>query len=615
MAEDAARNSQISKDAKAIAREIVERTNGDVRVATPLGLGKPVTLLNALTGLAMADPSIRLSIFTALTLEHPNPSGDVERRFLGPALDRLFGAYPEVLYAKHLRDGTLPENIKVTEFFFLAGQWKGQAQAQRNHVSVNFSDALGVLLSRKPNVVLQLMARDSEDLSHSCNADLSVDLLRLRREGRLSFVMAVETNPELPFMGGAASMPLHEADLVLDDPDNAFELFSVVKRPVKDADHAIGLHASRLVKDGGTLQIGIGSIGDAVANALLMRQDGKMADLWDCCPLPHDDFCETSPFEEGLYAVTEMLVDAMLPLFERGVIRREVDGKAIHAAFFVGCRDFYARLRDMPPERRDRIAMVPVSFTNTLFGDEAGKRAARRDARFVNSGLMATLLGAVISDGTGDGQVISGVGGQVDFVSQALALDGARSIIAVPATRTRDGETLSNIVWSYPHVTVPRHMRDIVVTEYGVADLRGRSDAEVVEAMLCIADSRFQDALMKEAKAAGKLVSNFEIPEAHRSNLPETLRDWLQPFDLPTFPQGTDFDGVEQRLLPALAKLKNARASKTELARLALAGRGEPPSHAEVEEVCMARMGLAAPEGVAERATAAALRGALRQTL
>ncbi|CUH39834.1 butyryl-CoA:acetate CoA-transferase [Jannaschia seosinensis] len=615
MAEVAQKDPQIRRDAKAIAREIVERTNGDVRVATPLGLGKPVTLLNALTALALADPSIQLSIFTALTLERPEPSADLEQRFLGPAFDRLFGAYPEVLYAKHLREGTLPANIQVTEFFFQAGQWKGQAQAQQNHVSVNFSDALGILLSRKPNVVLQLVAREGDRLSHSCNADLSIDLLRLRREGRLPFVFAVETNRELPFMGGAASMPMQEANLVLDDPENAFELFSVVKRPVKDADHAIGLHVSRLVKDGGSLQIGIGSIGDAVANALLLRQDGKVAELWDRCPLPHDDFRMTGPFEEGLYAVTEMLVDAMLPLFERGVIKREVDGKAIHAAFFVGCRDFYARLRDMPADRRDKIAMVPVAFTNTLFGEEANKRTARRDARFVNSGLMATLLGAVVSDGTGDGQVISGVGGQADFVAQALALEGARSIIAIPATRTRDGETQSNIVWSYPHVTVPRQMRDIVVTEYGIADLRGRSDAEVVAAMLCVADSRFQGAQMAEAKKAGKLPDGFEIPQAHRNNLPETLRDWLKPFDLPTFPLGTDFEGVERRLLPALAKLKNARASKSELARLALLGRGDPPSHAEVEAACMARMGLEAPGSVAERATAAALRGALRETL
>ncbi|WP_349368715.1 acetyl-CoA hydrolase/transferase C-terminal domain-containing protein [Salinarimonas sp.] len=607
--------ARIRDDAKAIAREIVERTGGDVRVATPLGLGKPVRLLNALTELAVADTSIRLAIFTALTLERPEASSDMERRFLEPARDRLFGVYPDILYAKRLRGGTLPENIRVTEFFFMAGEWKGVAQAQQDHVCVNFSDALGVLVSREPNVVLQLVTREGDALSLSCNADVSLDLLRLRREGRLPFVLAAETHPQLPFMGGEASVPVEEADLLLDVPEAAYELFSVVKRPVKNADHAIGLHASRLIADGGTLQIGIGSIGDAVAHALILRHEGRAAEIWERCPLPHGDFREAGPFEEGLYAVTEMLVDAMLPLFQRGVIKREVDGRAIHAAFFVGCRDFYTQLREMEPERRAKIAMVPVSFTNTLFGEEAGKRAARRNARFVNAALMATLLGSVISDGTGDGQVISGVGGQADFVAQALALEGARSVIAVPATRTRNGETVSNIVFSYPHETVPRQMRDIVVTEYGIADLRGRSDAQVIAAMLAVADSRFQDGLTAEAKAAGKLPADYELPQAHRSNLPETLDAWLGPLDLPTFPLGTDFDGVERRLLPALAKLKAAQASKTELARLALAGRGEPTSHAEVEAACMARMGFSDPSGVAEHASAAALRGALRETL
>src|SRR4029079_1464675 len=163
----------------------------------------------------------------------------------------------------------------------------------------------------------------------------------------------------------------------------------------------------------------------------------------------------------------------------------------------------------MPPEQIARIQMMPVSFTNQLYGDEDTKRRARIDARFVNNAMMATLMGSAVSDGLEDGQVVSGVGGQYNFVAQAFALAGARSILALEATR-QAATALSNIHWNYGHVTIPRHLRDIVVTEYGVADTRGKSDAEVIAAMLAVTDSRFQAELMRQAKDAGKLPKHFE---------------------------------------------------------------------------------------------------------
>lgn len=598
-------------DADAAARAIVDLVGPEIRLALPLGLGKPVTLLNALTRLAVDDPGIRLSIFTALTLERPEPSSDLERRFLGPAMDRLFGAYPQIDYARMLRDGTLPPNVDVTEFFLLAGRWLSVPSAQQAYVSVNYSDALDVLLARRPNVLLQLLAVDGARFSLSCNTDISPDLLRLRAEGRADFLLAAETNPELPFMAGPAEIGRNEIAICLEG--EPFELFSVVKRPVAPADHAIGLHVSRTIVDGGTLQIGIGAVGDAVAHALCLRQRGELADLWRDCPFPADGFRESGPFEAGLYAVTEMLVDAMLPLFEERIISREVDGAAIHAGFFLGCRDFYARLRGMPEAQRARIAMMPVSFTNTLFGDEPGKRAARTAARFVNSTMSATLLGEAASDQLPDGRVVSGVGGQFDFVAQAHALAGARSILALRATRRSGGELKSNIVASHPHPSVPRHMRDVVVTEYGIADLRGKSDADCIAAMLAIADSRFQNDLLAEARGAGKIGKDYTIPEAHRVNLPERVSGWLDPARdrLPPFPFGTDFNETERRLLPALSRLRRARSDRRALARLAWLGRGE--AHRE-EAACLERMSFAAPRGFSERLTAAALRGALRET-
>src|SRR5438552_11574053 len=137
--------------------------------------------------------------------------------------------------------------------------------------------------------------------------------------------------------------------------------------------------------------------------------------------------------------------------------------------------------------------------------------------------MVATLLGGVTSDALDDGRVVSGVGGQYNFVAQAFALKGARSIITLESSRKSGRTEVSNVRWSYGHLTIPRHLRDVIVTEYGIADLRGKPDHEVIDAMLVVADSRFQPELLNEAKAAGKLANTFEIPAACRDNFPERI--------------------------------------------------------------------------------------------
>ncbi len=594
---------------------ILDHVGRDLRVALPLGLGKPVTLINDLVRRACGDSSIRLQIFTALTLERPSPASDMERRFLEPALDRLFGAYPQVEYARLLRDGKLPDNIQVTEFFLQAANWLKVAPVQQNYVSANYTHALDVLLDQRPNLVLQLLAAEGDRLSLSCNTDITSDLLALRQKREADFAFVGQVHPDLPFMPGPAEIGAAECTALVRPAEKPHDLFSVVKRPVGLQDHAMGQHVSRLIPDGGTLQIGIGEIGDAVAHALLLRQRGQVAPIWETCPFPQSDaFTETGPFGTGLYGVTEMLVDGLLALFEEGVVKREVDGAAIHAGFFLDSRDFYERLKALPKEKRNRIAMMPVSFTNALYGDEDTKRAGRRDARFVNAAMIVTLLGSAVSDATEDGQVVSGVGGQFNFVEQAFALKGARAILTLPATRVGKGGLQSNIRWSYGHTTIPRHMRDIVVTEYGIADLRGKSDAETIAALLKIADSRFQPELAEKAKAAGKLPKSWRLPKEARANTPESLRAWLAPHRetaLPTFPFGTDFTDIEQCLLPALADLQAASSRLPALASLALQGlRGDPAAR---EAEALARMGLTDPAGWKTRLTAHALRGALRR--
>jgi acyl-CoA hydrolase len=603
-------------DPEAMAEAIISEVGPRVVLALPLGLGKANHIANALYARAAADRKIELTIFTALTLEKPRTGSELERRFLEPVIERLFGGYPELAYARALRHGGLPPNIEVNEFFFLAGRWLGNPVAQQHYISANYTHAFRYVLDRGVNVIAQLVARRGERYSLSCNTDLTLDLLSARRAGDAKFVLAGQVNSELPFMPGDGDLAGDEFQFLLDSPQTDFALFAPPKEPIDLDEYAIGLHVARLVADGGTLQIGIGQEGDAAAQALILRQRDNAAFREAVARLdpdaPAQPFHEDAPFSTGLYADTEMFVDCFLALIDAGILKREIDGALLHAAFFLGPKSFYRALREMPAAELAKLQMTAVSFTNALYGDEAAKRAARVKARFVNSAMMATLLGAVVSDGLEDGRVVSGVGGQYNFVEQAFALEGARSIIALNATRASGGRVTSNIRWIYGHETIPRHLRDIVVSEYGVADLRGKSDMEVIAAMLKIADSRFQPELMRAAKDAGKLPREYQIPAAHRDNTPERIVLALGPLRerglLPPFPFGTDFTLTEQRLIPALEILKNA--SPMALAALAakglLARTGDPEA--------FARVGLDQPRTFADRAYRVLLRAALERT-
>jgi acyl-CoA hydrolase len=616
---DAGAPPALFNDPARIADAIVEKVGKRIVLALPLGLGKANHIVNALYAKAAADPSIRLTIFTALTLTTPRAKSELEHRFLDPITQRLFAGYPELDYAAAMRAGKVPPNIEINEFFFEAGEWLGSPYAQQQYISANYTHALHYVLDRGVNVVGQLVAHRANETprpySLSCNPDLTLDLLTLRHQRRVDFLFAGQVNSELPFIPGDAAIDTGEFDMLLESPATDFPLFAPPREPVLLADYAAGLHAASLVPDGGTLQIGIGSLGDAVAQALVLRQRHNDEYCRLLTRLGYDPARDTAvhnePFVTGLYGCSELFVEGLLDLFQAGVLKREVNGIVLHAGFFIGSRAFYRTLREMPRDVIEKFGMTSISFVNELYGDEAKKRRARTNARFLNDAMMATVLGDVISDGLEDGRIVSGVGGQYNFIAQGFALEGARSAIVLHATRTAAGKTQSNIRWRYGHTTIPRHLRDIIVTEYGIADIRGKSDSETIAAMLAIADARFQDELLRQAKDAGKIARSFELPASARDNTPEAIeRDLRESVDaglLPAFPFGTDFTDVEQRLIPALQALKSASP-----ARLAvMVVRGLTSSSAGDKE-CLARLGLAQPRTPSERFYAALVRGALQ---
>jgi Acetyl-CoA hydrolase/transferase C-terminal domain len=601
---------------------IVNRVGKNIVLALPLGLGKANHVANSVFQRAVADASIALRIFTALTLEKPRAKQDLERRFLDPVSARLFGGYPALAYGDALRDNRMPPNVEVDEFFFLAGSRLNVAASQRNYISANYTHAIHYILDRKVNVVGQLVAKRVRDgktyYSLSCNPDITLDLLTARRAGRTDFMFVGQVNSELPYMAGDAELPAEEFDYILDSPQTDFPLFAPPREPVDLTEYAAGVHVARMIADGGTIQIGIGSLGDAVAQALVLRHRNNDAFREMAARLApfvsSAAALEDAPFEQGLYGASEMFVECFLDLYRAGILKRKVEGALLHAAFFVGSKAFYQGLRDLPESERAKFHMTAVSYVNELYGDEAAKRAARVKSRFINNGMMATLLGDIVSDALANGKIVSGVGGQYNFVAQSFALEEARSVIMVRSTRTTNRRVTSNILWNYGHTTIPRHLRDVVVTEYGIADLRGKSDRDVIAAMLGVVDSRFQNELLKQAKDAGKIEKAFEIPAICRSNSPERIERALGPARIAgliePFPFGTDFTPTEQRLMPALLHL--ASAAPIELVGLLLRGLGSHGSSTDTRD-CIDRMGLARPKGLVESIYAVLLRGSLRR--
>jgi len=688
----------------------------DLRVAAPLGLGKPNVLLNAMYERVAADPSLRMELYTALSLAVPKAKSDLERRFLTPFLARQFGSdYPDLAYVAAQKAGALPPNVRVQEFYLQSGALLGIESAQRDYASMNYTHVARDLVDRRINVVVQLIAAREEAgqirYSLACNPDVTADLLEHMHAAGVDrpYVIGV-VHPDLPFIGNEAEVDAGFFDGLLFDQSCRHRLFALPREPVDAVEYAIGLHASTLVRDGGTLQIGIGALSDAVVHALLLRQRDNAAYRAALTAVGAD--CDDGnalaariggfgPLRRGLYGASEMVMDGFMHLARAGILSRRIyddmaiehalaDGRiedtlhahaadALHAAgalpdrideselerlvkfgllpeetrlvlgvlrlpdgmtlgtdlsgaemrtqwnrvlagrrlrsgrylrgaFYLGSNVFYDWLRGLQGDDFNGLSMTRVSDINQLYGGREKLDALqRRDARFFNTCMMASMLGAAVSDALEDGQVVSGVGGQYNFVAMAHALAGGRSALMLRSTRVHKGRLESNVVWNYGHTTIPRHLRDIYVTEYGTADLRGKSDEDCIIAMIAIADARFQDELAGRAKDAGKLRRDFEIPAEWRQNNKEKLQLALNSSHLaelfPLFPFGSDFTDVELRLLPALGRLKAASGTRLGLAKVLLKSFAAKLHFDGEKSALLARLDLNEPRTLRERLT------------
>ena len=655
-----------------IIDQIIEKVGNNLVVGTPLALGKPNHLLNALYNRAKNDPGLKLKIFTALTLDKPKGKSLLEKRFFEPMSERIFGDYPDLDYEQDRQANTLPPNVDILEFYFPAGKYLHHDYAQQNYICSNYTHVPRDMMDAGVNVLLQMVSRGTfegrECYSLSSNPDITLDLIRLMEQRHSDrgtvFALAAQVNQNLPFMFGDALVSRNTFDFVLENQDLEYRIFGPPKMAVSERDFLIGLYISTLIKDGGELQVGIGAIGDALVYALLLRHrqnDLYLEILRDFGIIEKfgsviERVGGTAPFESGLFAASEMLVDGFMELYNAGIIKRKVyddlviqrlinEGKidetvtpatldlvlmrkgiqatiskeefeylqnfgifrsklafengeittpngdrlsndigdldnrqriyenclgdklknanVIQSGFFLGCQDFYAWLRNLSDDERRLINMKSVLSINQLYGHEEIDRLHRKDARFVNTCMTMTLNGSAVSDGLENNRLISGVGGQYNFVAMAHALPDGRSILNLRSTRISGKGESSSIVWNYGHMTIPRHLRDIVVTEFGIADIRGRTDQEIVHRLLEITDSRYQQALVNTAKANGKIGTNYVIDPGFRHNhageISRKLGKYKQRGLFNSFPFGTDFSDEEIFVGRALKILKKKK--------------------------------------------------------
>jgi acyl-CoA hydrolase len=276
--------------------------------------------------------------------------------------------------------------------------------------------------------------------------------------------VVVQFNRAVPRTLGDSFIHVDDIDVAVecDTPPYAHELGEI--GPVE---REIGEYVAELVPDGATLQLGIGAIPAAVGLALRSKHD--------------------------LGVHTEMFTDTVVDLVEAGVVngsRKERNRGKIVAAFMMGTKRLYDFVHDNP-----MIEMRPVDFTNDTHVIRSFSRMTA-----INSAIEVDLTGQIVADSIGH-RMYSGVGGQMDFIRGASLAPEGRAIIALPASAMGGGR--SRIVASLQEgagvVTTRAHART-VVTEFGIAELWGRSLRERAKALIAMAAPQFRDELAAEAR-------------------------------------------------------------------------------------------------------------------
>jgi acyl-CoA hydrolase len=346
--------------------------------------------------------------------------------------------------------------------YFLGGASRAGAQeGWCDFVPCSFSDIPSMIRRKQtPAEVVFCMASPMDDEGY-LSLGLSPDYCMAGASVARAIVL--EVNPHVPSTYGDCKIHISQVAGLTESSDPIIEVGSPKIGPVQEA---IGKYVADLIPDGATLQIGYGGIPDAVVRQLTTKRD------------------------LGIH--TEMLGDGILSLIEAGVVnntRKNIHTGKVLATFALGSKKLYDFMNKNP-----MIEMHPADITNDPY--LAGKND---NLHAINATLQVDLLGQCGSESLGYSP-FSGTGGQADFVRAANRSNGGKAFIVVPSTAKND--TISRIVPVLsPGTFVSTTKNDVnyVVTEFGVAQLRGKSAKQRAEALIAVAHPNFRAELRAEA--------------------------------------------------------------------------------------------------------------------
>ena len=354
------------------------------------------------------------------------------------------------------------DHVRHTAYFF-GGATRPGGQAGWVDFIPNYFAELPQLIERglSPADVVFTMASPMDEHGYfalSLAADYTMAAVKKAR------AIVLEVNPNVPFAYGDCYVHISKVAALVESSDPVLEVGLPTIGPVQEA---IGKYVADLIEDGSTLQIGYGGIPDAVVMQLQHKHD------------------------LGIH--TEMIGDGILSLIESGAVTNKkktfMPGKSV-ATFALGSNKLYKFMH-----RNPALEMHPVEFTNDPY------IAARNDKLIaINATMQVDLLGQCGSESLGFSPY-SGTGGQADFVRAANRSKDGKAFIVLPSTAKDD--TITRIVPTLSagtHVTTSKNDINYVVTEYGVAQLRGKSAKQRVEALIGIAHPNFRNELREAAK-------------------------------------------------------------------------------------------------------------------
>jgi acyl-CoA hydrolase/GNAT superfamily N-acetyltransferase len=356
----------------------------------------------------------------------------------------------------------LLEHFRHNAFFIGPNVRDAVNEGVSDYTPIFLSEIPALFRGRQLHIDIALIQVSPPDPHGFCSFGVSVDVVKAAVESA-DYVVA-EVNANMPRTLGDSFVHVDEIDALVQGDLPILEF--AIKMPSAEA-MKMGEFIASLIEDGATLQTGIGEIPSAVMSCL-----GGKKDL-------------------GMH--TEMFTEAVIPLIETGVLncrqKTLLPGKIV-TSFCFGTRKLYDYIHDNP-----RFEFRPTEFTNDPFQIARNRRMVA-----ISSAIEVDLTGQVCADSIGD-RFYSGFGGQVDFIRGAARSDGGKPIIALPST-TRDGKTsriVTRLKLGAGVVTTRADVR-YVVTEYGIADLHGKSVRERTLALIHIAHPEFRDALLREAR-------------------------------------------------------------------------------------------------------------------